>query len=325
MPTYKLTYFDGKGRAEVIRMAFAAGVVKYEDVRVRIQDWPTVKPTMPLGVMPVLEVDGKIVSQTLAILRYVGRECGLYGRTSWEGAEIDCLLDTLNDIWGSHGRLLSEQDPDKKEHSMAPIGVLSKHSTNHPMSRLRVSVNIPTNRPPNQPAGRPLNKTTDPPTHRPPDPSDPPTPRPTGRPPNQPIDPPNHRPTDPPIHRSTDPPTHQPTDPPTHRPTTGKQALIAHKEEVVTRTFGIMEKAFADNSGGKGFLVGSTLTIADLALYAFSEYPVNFFGVKLDKFPRVAAHRDMVERVPRIADYLKTRPDDSLISQFLIPQFQGCL
>lgn len=43
MPSYKLTYFNGKGRAEVTRLIFAQAGVEYEDVRIEIPDWPKYK------------------------------------------------------------------------------------------------------------------------------------------------------------------------------------------------------------------------------------------------------------------------------------------
>ena len=46
MPTkYKLTYFDIRGRAEMTRLLFAAAGASYEDVRVKKEDWPTLKPS----------------------------------------------------------------------------------------------------------------------------------------------------------------------------------------------------------------------------------------------------------------------------------------
>jgi glutathione S-transferase len=38
MPSYKLYYFNAKGRAEVSRLLFVAAGVKYEDVRVEGSD-----------------------------------------------------------------------------------------------------------------------------------------------------------------------------------------------------------------------------------------------------------------------------------------------
>ncbi len=39
----KLTYFDGRGRAEPIRLMLAAGDIKYEDVRIKLDEWPKIK------------------------------------------------------------------------------------------------------------------------------------------------------------------------------------------------------------------------------------------------------------------------------------------
>ena len=43
MPTYKLTYFDAKFRAEVPRLLFAKAGVKYEDVRVNEEQFDQLK------------------------------------------------------------------------------------------------------------------------------------------------------------------------------------------------------------------------------------------------------------------------------------------
>ena len=45
MPSYKLTYFDARGRGEIARMVLAAAGQKYENVRVSFEDWPALKPS----------------------------------------------------------------------------------------------------------------------------------------------------------------------------------------------------------------------------------------------------------------------------------------
>lgn len=54
--SYKLTYFDIRGRAEFIRVMFAAAGQKYEDYRVLSADWPRLKPATPFGQVPILEI-----------------------------------------------------------------------------------------------------------------------------------------------------------------------------------------------------------------------------------------------------------------------------
>ena len=36
---YKLTYFNGRGRAELCRLVFAAAGIQYEEVNVSREDW----------------------------------------------------------------------------------------------------------------------------------------------------------------------------------------------------------------------------------------------------------------------------------------------
>lgn len=53
---------------------------------------------MPMGQMPVLEVDGKRVHQSMAITRYLAKQVGLNGKDAWEDLEIDTAVDTINDL-----------------------------------------------------------------------------------------------------------------------------------------------------------------------------------------------------------------------------------
>lgn len=53
---------------------------------------------MPMGQMPILEVDGKRAHQSLAITRYLAKQVGLVGADAWEDLEIDTAVDTINDM-----------------------------------------------------------------------------------------------------------------------------------------------------------------------------------------------------------------------------------
>jgi glutathione S-transferase len=41
MPTYKIVYFSGRGRAELSRLIFIASGTAFEDERINDNDWPS--------------------------------------------------------------------------------------------------------------------------------------------------------------------------------------------------------------------------------------------------------------------------------------------
>ncbi|XP_072031611.1 S-crystallin 4-like [Amphiura filiformis] len=103
MPSYKLIYFTVRCRAEPIHMMFHIAGVEYENVAIRSagsknDDFMKIRPSLPFGQAPVLEVDGVKLTQSRAIIRYLGREFGFYGKSSLEAAQIDCVMDVTDDI-----------------------------------------------------------------------------------------------------------------------------------------------------------------------------------------------------------------------------------
>ena len=44
MAAYKLTYFDFRGKGEIIRLLFAQAGISYEDVRIQRSNWLSIKP-----------------------------------------------------------------------------------------------------------------------------------------------------------------------------------------------------------------------------------------------------------------------------------------
>lgn len=53
---------------------------------------------MPFGMLPILDIDGKIITQSNAIARYLAEEHGLTGKDKWEALQCDVLVDTLGDL-----------------------------------------------------------------------------------------------------------------------------------------------------------------------------------------------------------------------------------
>lgn len=79
-PTLKLTYFDMRGRAEPIRHALVAGGIEFEDKRISIPEFLEMKKAgaFTFGSLPVLGIDGEMIAESIAILRYIGKMGGLY-------------------------------------------------------------------------------------------------------------------------------------------------------------------------------------------------------------------------------------------------------
>ncbi|XP_066304184.1 glutathione S-transferase-like [Branchiostoma lanceolatum] len=97
-PKYKLTYFNLRARGELSRLVLAAGGVPFEDYRIERPAWAELKPNTPMGQMPLLEVDGQVVCQSGAIARYLARETGLGGKSSWEEAQVDMFVCGVDDL-----------------------------------------------------------------------------------------------------------------------------------------------------------------------------------------------------------------------------------
>jgi len=99
MAKLKLTYFDfDGGRGEPARLALHIGGIAFEDHRISGKDWPGFRDMMPFLGMPTLEVDGKVVSQSNSINRYVGKLAGLYPKDDWQALLCDEVMDAAEDI-----------------------------------------------------------------------------------------------------------------------------------------------------------------------------------------------------------------------------------
>nr|CAX72409.1 Glutathione S-Transferase [Schistosoma japonicum] len=115
----KLIYFNGRGRAEPIRMILVAAGVEFEDERIEFQDWPKIKPTIPGGRLPIVKItdkrgDVKMMSESLAIARFIARKHNMMGDTDDEYYIIEKMIGQVEDVESEYHKTLMKP-PEEKE------------------------------------------------------------------------------------------------------------------------------------------------------------------------------------------------------------------
>lgn len=94
----KLTYFDGKGRAETTRIMLHSAGADWTDYRFPGTEWPAVKASTPLGSVPTLEVDGTVFTQSVSMQRYAAKLARMYPDDPLKALIVDECMDSLNEL-----------------------------------------------------------------------------------------------------------------------------------------------------------------------------------------------------------------------------------
>jgi len=99
MTEFKLTYFDvDSGRGEPVRLAFHIGGIPFEDDRLSFSDFGAMRKATPFNSVPVLYVDGRPVTQSSAMCRYIGRLAGLYPDDPLQALYCDEVMEATEDL-----------------------------------------------------------------------------------------------------------------------------------------------------------------------------------------------------------------------------------
>jgi glutathione S-transferase len=205
MSTYKLYYFNRRGRAEVSRLIFAVAEQQYDEIRYERDEWPAHEGETPLGEIPVLEFNGVKLPQSITIARFLAKQFQLAGKDNFEQAKVDAVVDTITDI---------------------------------------IAALVPRNRQPDELKKQELFKT-----------------------------------------------------------------FFANELPNYLRSLDALAKLYSD---GGPYFVGNSLTWADLLFYATLETSFRRDGSILDNHPWLQHNRAEVEKHPKIAAYLKNRPQTDL-------------
>jgi len=118
-PQYILTYFTGRGRAELSRLLLAEAEIPFEDYRITHDDehWLPKKENYPFGTLPSFEKlgTGLKICESAAIERYIAKIGGLYGESDEESARIDMFYEGFKNFIPSFYTILSIKDADDKK------------------------------------------------------------------------------------------------------------------------------------------------------------------------------------------------------------------
>jgi len=121
MSKIKLTYYNGKGRAETARLVLAYAGKEYDDHRIVPEDMAALKPSLPFGQLPILEYEGTTISQSMAIARFLAREYGLAGQNALEEAKIDETVDAITDFQNALYATHFERDEEVKKEKLKKV------------------------------------------------------------------------------------------------------------------------------------------------------------------------------------------------------------
>jgi glutathione S-transferase len=84
-------------------------------MRIHAADWPAMKPQMPYGTMPVLELPGHLpLAQSNAILVLIGRRHGLHPTDDFEAARHEGMMLHVEELRGRISPTLRMADAEKK-------------------------------------------------------------------------------------------------------------------------------------------------------------------------------------------------------------------
>ena len=98
MENIKLTYFDSNGRVGLIRAMLCYKKVPFENKMITMKEWPSVKNNYEFHQLPELEVNGKKMTQTIAISLYLARQLNLYPKDIDLQYQVESLLACRDDF-----------------------------------------------------------------------------------------------------------------------------------------------------------------------------------------------------------------------------------
>lgn len=129
--SFELTYFDGRGLAEIPRTLLATagrfpGGAGFTDTRLSSDEFSALKGTGDLAKnlnrAPILNHNGHIIGQSATISRYLARHLGLFGANEADAGQIDSICEHFVDVKAAYRKIIpykSTQTDDEKKAALA--------------------------------------------------------------------------------------------------------------------------------------------------------------------------------------------------------------
>eukprot|EP00955_Chlamydomonas_euryale_P098652 365159-Chlamydomonas_euryale.AAC.28 len=92
-------------RGETTRMLFNYGGIEFTEELITFEEWgkewKNKMADQAYGQLPILEVDGKTLSQSGAMERYIARLAGVYPTDDWEAAKVEEAVGIVQDAFST--------------------------------------------------------------------------------------------------------------------------------------------------------------------------------------------------------------------------------
>ena len=85
------------GRGEPVRLTLAIAGVDFDDERISFPEFGQRRDGYPFCAVPTLEIEGQSWTQSNAMLRYFGAQCGLYPSDPMQALRCDEAMGVLED------------------------------------------------------------------------------------------------------------------------------------------------------------------------------------------------------------------------------------
>lgn len=123
MSAIRLNYFDMHGRGDPIRFLLTHAKVEFEDNRINGEQFVELKAAgkLEFNQVPSLEIDGHILVQSCAILRYLGKKYGYYPDEPTAMWKVDSLLDAAEDFYAKYNAAFWQKDEEIKKAKLADL------------------------------------------------------------------------------------------------------------------------------------------------------------------------------------------------------------